>query len=450
MRILIIAEYMAPAQAIASIRWTKLGKYLAKDHGCQVDILTNKKIYEEQISGAELYAYDDTLCDDLKFFSNVYEIPGTFKGRFVIRALNAVKYYRKAKQRKKDSGSDARSGSTPVLGTSATAAKLGDAYLRLKESSYISSGLKMDIPWGDYDVIISTYGPKWTHLIAEEVKAIYPDIVWIADYRDFVIDAHSDINTVNNTFAKLHTGTADCIFTVAKDSVDQLFLPDGQKAVVIYNGFDSEEQRARKRMEIEKFVLAYTGTIYDNPPKAQDMTPIFEALSYLIEAGDIDFKDVLVAYCGASESVFLRQASQYPIVPIKNLGLKSRREAQSLQDCASLLIFLTWNTQDSGGVMTGKLYEYLASDTPIVSVCSGDVPDAEPSEVIRKAKAGFAYEQANRAADFPLLVEYIHQKYNEWKSCGMTIREADAAFVESFEHASIATHVYDIITKLNV
>lgn len=33
---------MAPLQSVAALRWTKLGKYLALDHGVEVDVLTTR------------------------------------------------------------------------------------------------------------------------------------------------------------------------------------------------------------------------------------------------------------------------------------------------------------------------------------------------------------------------------------------------------------------------
>lgn len=450
MKILIIAEYMAPAQAIASIRWTKLGKYLAKNHDCQVDILTNKKIYEEGVSGYELYKYDETLSDDLAYFDHVYEIPGTIIPRSIILALNAVKVLRKRRQSQsvaEEAGSGS-GGERAVLGDSGFAKRLGDAYLRLKENGYRASFKKARVPWAEYDVVISSYGPKWTHLIAESVKRDNPDLTWIADYRDLVIDAHSDTRTVSKTFAKLHTGSADCVFAVAHDSIPQLYLPDGQRVEVIYNGFDPEEITHRNRKQDDKFILAYTGMLYNDPPNVRDITPVLRALSELIEAGAINKDDIMVSYCGPSSDVFLEQAASYPTVPIEDLGLVSRSEAQRLQDRSSILIFATWNTENSRGALSGKLYEYLSSRVPIVSLCAGDIPDAEPSALVRKAQAGFAYDEVNKDADYPMLVAYLRDKYDEWKRCGMTQQETDADFVGSFEHQAIAERVYSIIADM--
>ena len=43
MKVLLIAEYIAPVNAIASIRWTKISKYLVLHHQASIDLLTNEK-----------------------------------------------------------------------------------------------------------------------------------------------------------------------------------------------------------------------------------------------------------------------------------------------------------------------------------------------------------------------------------------------------------------------
>ena len=47
MKILIVSEYIAPLQAIASIRWTKIAKYLKISHSnIHITVLTNEKIFD--------------------------------------------------------------------------------------------------------------------------------------------------------------------------------------------------------------------------------------------------------------------------------------------------------------------------------------------------------------------------------------------------------------------
>ena len=82
MRVLIISEAIAPASAIASIRWTKIGKYLQKQHHVEVDILTTTKRYETT-PHAGSYLFDENLEKDLIYFSKVHEIPEGLRYRLV-------------------------------------------------------------------------------------------------------------------------------------------------------------------------------------------------------------------------------------------------------------------------------------------------------------------------------------------------------------------------------
>ena len=51
-RLLIVAQYIAPTQSIASIRWTKLAKYLHQTGAYQISVLTNEKHYHSDDGNA--------------------------------------------------------------------------------------------------------------------------------------------------------------------------------------------------------------------------------------------------------------------------------------------------------------------------------------------------------------------------------------------------------------
>lgn len=76
LKILLVSEYIAPVQAIASIRWSKLTKYLKQHHNAGVDVLTNVKRYGP-MAGFGRYLLDENTQDQ-KHFDQVYELPNRF------------------------------------------------------------------------------------------------------------------------------------------------------------------------------------------------------------------------------------------------------------------------------------------------------------------------------------------------------------------------------------
>ena len=64
-RVLIITEYVAPVRAVASLRWSGIGKYLARLPGVEMSVLTIAKTYGGVCSNAE---YDKNALSDLGQF----------------------------------------------------------------------------------------------------------------------------------------------------------------------------------------------------------------------------------------------------------------------------------------------------------------------------------------------------------------------------------------------
>lgn len=481
MKILIIADYIAPVSRIASIRWTKIGKYLSATCGCNVDILTNRKSYRKTLTTKEnYYDRDEMLADDLRYFDHVYECPDTGLARCANAVRNVlfglterITAHRKNPDNGSHGGLDPRgfleAASSRTL-TERAIKSLEHGFVNLKNEAHISTVERSGVDWASYDAVISTFDPEWPHLLAERMKSEHPQVIWLADYRDPLIDSpgepsSGDVVSVYEQsesyppeatawvksrflFASTHTKQADCILAVSKGIVGALFLDSTQQCEVVYNGYDQEEVPERFRTKNALFTIAYTGSFYVNERFSRDVTPAFRALTELIEAGQMDPDDLEIVYCGKSSDEFMRQASQYSNLPVRDLGLLSRKDTLDIQDSASLLLFSTWNTRTSPGCLTGKLYEYLSSGTPIIGICSGELSDHESSQIIRRAQAGFAYEEANDSLDHPGLVSYIKEKYDQWKRDGITSVDADWDYIETFSHAKIAEQVYDLIAQL--
>ncbi len=75
-KILIISEFIAPFQAIASIRWTKIAKYLKKNHDAHISVVTIDKRYKGISLHLTQTRIDKLLKKDLIYFNNYWLVPG--------------------------------------------------------------------------------------------------------------------------------------------------------------------------------------------------------------------------------------------------------------------------------------------------------------------------------------------------------------------------------------
>ena len=420
-RLLIISEYIAPVQAVASIRWTKYAKYLAKEHGYEITVVTNAKNFGAGHYGKRPYKYDKTLEDDLQWFETI-TIPDTFRQRFFnslfslgFHALSVVRGHLASKK----SGADATGGASLENRASQALVKknIPEVVYEAIESqcglALAKAGVRARVNWDDYDVIISSYGPLWPHLLAKEIKRTHPSLFWIADFRDAIVKSERSDTKRNRELTRDITSAADAVFGVTDGVVERLFLSNRTKYRTVSNGYEREEIGIR-RSDQDKFRFSYTGTLYADTDCQSDLTPLLKALAELIAEGSVSKEDVEVCYAGMSSYLFREMANHYHSVPTTDYGLLARSDALSLQAGSVALILACWNTRLMKSGRTAKIYEYMSRGLPIIALISGDVPHSDMRQFIEELNLGFCYEAADDSS-FSELKAYVLKLYERWK-----------------------------------
>lgn len=454
MKILILSEFITPVNAIGSIRWSKFGKYLAKDHGHQIDILTNSKRYDDTRLTTTNYGYDKLLAQDLKCFGRVFEFNDTFRVKMTNVAKNLIK--KRLASKPSANGEDLapqappKKRTPPSQGDSApsTMDTLNELFLKMREASFVKRAVAADIPWDEYDVLISSYGPQWTHRAAKLIKEAHPHLTWIADYRDSPAYSKRTMTQDRIDFGKTVTDSASCVFTVSPLEHMCLNLADGQRSEVIPNGYDGEEGATRTRRRSNAFLITYTGTLYNDGEARRDLSPLLQAIDELIDEGLISRTDIEFRYCGMNSSTFEEQMSEHESIPWRCEGNIPRSDALKLQEESSLLVLCTWNTRYARGVVTGKIFEYFSSGVPIICLCSGEIPGALSKEMIEKSGTGFAYEEASADDDYPLLKSYVLSQYRTWKESGATEITPNEQYIEAFDHKNLANNIHALLEEI--
>lgn len=265
--------------------------------------------------------------------------------------------------------------------------------------------IQNDPPW---DLVISTAGPYTTHIVASAIKKRGQAKQWIADYRDkwsdsIIYPGIFPFNLIEKALEKRLITHVNAITTISKPFAETYATKfPNTKVIAIENGFDPCDLEHIDPNPIfpsdEKFRIVYTGSFY---PGKQNPSSLFKA----IIAMNLDPK--LQNLLDKLEILFVGPTNKHLQILIKDFGITqwvklqepvNRQDALRMQRDAHLLLFLPWDDQTVDGVFTGKLFEYLFSKTPILSIGSKEIETSQ--RLILEAKAGTPHNHAEEITTF--------------------------------------------------
>ena len=251
------------------------------------------------------------------------------------------------------------------------------------------------------DIVVSTFGPEASHLIAHDIKLINPKIFWVADYRDLWsqnhLTAYSNHTREEAKYKELNIvgKSADLITTVSSTLAGQLSELLKKKVICIPNGFDLNEDKVIKILSQKPAIhnrplrIVHTGTIY---AKHRNPTPLLEALAKLQSEGIIENNSVYVDFYGSNTEVLKYLTSDPKYSPfIRLMGHVSRSESLKAQSEADLLLLLESSLPEARGMLTGKVFEYIVSGKPII--CIGSDPDFDIGKLLHKTGTGSVFRE---------------------------------------------------------
>ena len=107
-------------------------------------------------------------------------------------------------------------------------------------------------------------------------------------------------------------------------------------------------------------------------------------------------------------------------------------------------LLMTWSGPHIKGILTGKLYEYLIAQKPIIGLVNGQY-DGELEEIFAQVNAG---QIACKGGDHTSLSSFIQTKYLEWFVNGEIDWQFDQAALQEFNWAPQMRNFIDYLTGL--
>ena len=239
------------------------------------------------------------------------------------------------------------------------------------------------------DIIISTGPPHSMHLIALELKKKL-NIPWLADFRDpwTNIDFYKDLKLTRWADKKhkkqeqLVIKEADSLIMVGPTLKKEYQNLGAQNVSVITNGYDQADYMDDDVCLDKKFSIIHVGTItYSRNPK-----DFWLVLSELVTehqnfAEDLEIKLIGKIDLSVNEDIARLGLEKFVI----KTNYLSHKEATREQRKSHILFLPINNTQNAKGIITGKLFEYLAARRPVLAI---GPTDGDAAEIINDTKAG--------------------------------------------------------------
>lgn len=258
------------------------------------------------------------------------------------------------------------------------------------------------------NTIFSSFRPWTDHLVACRLKKAYPHLRWVADFRDLPVDAvRKDVwfPALQRWWGKRIIAGATEVWTVSEGQKAQMtgWHPELR---VRYNALLSLPP-ARSAPVTDRFTIAYTGSLY---PGLQIMDVLVDALQELLVEGQLATDDICLQYRGKDVEVFRTWTKG---LPPQCLDLKTSiapAAAQKMQHSATVLLLLNWSAPGYYGVLTAKLWDYLATGRPILALVNGP-GDEELSNIILGADAGAVFKTEEQGA----VKAWLLTRYRRWK-----------------------------------
>lgn len=432
-RLLILSYYWPPAGGPGVQRWVKMSKQLV-DLGFEVTVIT--------VANGSYPSIDESLISEVDPNIDVIKT----------KTLEPFALFNRLR------GERGKESTVGMIGLSDRASFLQRIAVYIRANffvpdarkgwhSYALAAAKRVISEKEFSAVISTGPPHSVHAVAKELKASF-GLKWLADLRDPWVNIHyHDQMPLGKRALEKHRHledetlrTADAV-TVVSPGMKREFEDRADRIEVIFNGYDAQDFSALNQEKANsRFTIRYTGNLKPN----QDVPALWKALSELCER-EAGFKeDLRIELIGKKDPRVLAQnQALLPEGTLQSIDAVPHARAVKAMCSADLLLFIIPQSKNNKLILTGKLFEYLASQSPMLSIGpkTGDAA---------RILADVGRDDMLDYNDLTGIKEQILSHYKHWKSGetkeAETNNEAHTRFsrtAQSSAYAKLITTVID-------
>ena len=388
-KVLLITYYFPPSGGAGVQRWLKTINYLPKA-GVETIVLTVDPAV------ASYPQIDESLCNDVPSGIKIYRT-GT---------REILSLYKKVSPKKEVPYGGFANEPNPNLIQKISRFIRGNFFLpdpRRGWNKYALAKAKEIIESEAIETIVTTSPPHSTQLIGLELNRLYPHLKWVADLRDPWTDIYYNQDLYPTRWAQERNLCyersvllgADQIITVSEEC-RRLFAQKAdvaEKIAVIPNGYDTKDfyQLGVRSEELgvtsgasNLKILSYIGVWapqYD-----------IEPLKTLVQGRS----DILLRFVGVVSDEIKKEIKSWG-VQTEFVSYVSHKEAVSYMQASDVLLLFIPNVPNNEGILTGKLFEYLAAGNKILLF---GPQNGDAMRLINECSAGECYSDGFNLDEF--------------------------------------------------
>jgi hypothetical protein len=293
------------------------------------------------------------------------------------------------------------------------------------------------------DVVITTGPPHSMHLIGLDLKKRL-GVKWLADFRDpwTNIDYFGELPLTKCSLKK-HQAleqevicNADKVVVVSTQMQKEFTKFRTQGVELITNGYDEDDFP-----EIENYVIdsAFTITHIGSIPPNRNNKYLWQAISNLVNA-DSDFAAKLkIQLVGSVDSSVIDQIDQVGLSShCQMLGYLNHTDSIRLMQRSQVLLLLINQSPNAKGILTGKVFEYLAAKRPILAI---GPTDSDVQRLLQETQSG-------ELASFDSLEHITSIVRNIWISYLKGFQNFNSQSVESYSRRGLTRKMVDILSQI--
>jgi len=427
--VLILTYYWPPGSSPGVQRYLKFSKYLNKYNWNPIILTVEKGSHP---------SYDETLLDDINQGTKVYKT----KTREPFKVYNFLK------------GSKGSNISMGMIGLNQKKSLFQKLSLFIRANMFVPDARK---GWFKYavkefesilkenkiDAFITTGPPMSVHLIGLAIKKKH-NIPWVADFRDPWTSVYYNeylprikrTKKLDKSYEDHVLKTADSVVVVT-DGMKKEFMDRSKSIDVVYNGFDHEDIKNISSLKTNNFTISYVGNFKPN----QNIYNLWDGIDELIKDDKIDIEDLEIEFTG--------NVDQEIIDYIKSKSFKNKLSVNkfSSHDIAvskmiesNLLIFVIPQSNTQNLIIPGKLFEYLASLSPILSI--GPV-NGDAANIIHSVNRDAMLSYDDKEGIKNNIIKY----YDMWKNNNLKFIY-DKSDISNFSRLKLTNNLAKVLDKV--